>query len=78
LFLKPRQPDVYAVLTVTHNNNGQYLRWVKAVAYKKPDCGNYSWNMIREVVGPFRSEVDCEEFIKSIHIHWPEQSTTEL
>ena len=33
--------------------------WTKVVSYEKPPTYNHCYSMI---VGPFRSEVDCEEF----------------
>lgn len=44
-----KEPKVWAVY--------HHGIWAKAVTYKKP----YSW-FSEYVVGPFRSEVDCEEY----------------
>jgi len=46
--------------------SSQHEPWVKIVSTKKPfaDCLN-------RVVGPFRSEVDCEEFCDKANVQHP-------
>ncbi len=56
-----KQPKVWAVKMFARP-------WVKAVTYKKPKPP-----MSRDdVVGPFRSEVDCEEFCDHANKYMPQ------
>ena len=50
-FFKPKQPKVWAL------RNATYPIWNKVVSHSKP----VGW-LYDHVQGPFRSEMDCEEF----------------
>jgi len=52
-FFKPKQPKVWAVYEYVGG-------WVKVVSYEEPAV---LFEQYRR--GPFRSEVDCEEFCKA-------------
>ena len=60
-FFEPAQPRCYAVLAFKEKDGLEYKdgRWIKVVTYKEPRRFN---GLIGEVVGPFRSEVDCDDF----------------
>lgn len=56
-----RKPRAYAVAVVVKRCEGvTKYRWNKVVVYREPQ--RHLSSTIYDVVGPFRSEIDCEQF----------------
>ncbi len=70
---QPRAWAVFMVDRYSYQNGAKSYsgKWVKVVAYGQPDRSDP--RVPEQPIGPFRSEVDCDEFVRGVMLSAPQE-----